>query len=298
MAGENDSVDDLVDTVPDSELGDAPPADPPADPPPGEKVVAPPVKDPPPAPPAKRDVPLATFLEEKRKFTEALNEERAEREKLRKELEALKNPPKPAPKYEEDPKGFIEHATKAAAQQVLDKLEETNKGIEAVKTKAEQDQERDSQNQFMEELATAEDEFIKAQPDYHHALAHVRGIAFAQMKEFYPDATEKQILAAITQQEIQMAAQAVKQGRNPHELAYRLAIANGYKKADPPPAGKKPAAGAKAPEITPDTVLDPDLSLGKSNGEAPGSGEEDVFDPEKGDVFDDAIKEIFGRKRA
>jgi hypothetical protein len=302
MAGEEkEPVDDLIDVVPDTEVSnDPPPAD---DPPPqddktpAEKPAAK-VDPPPPAEkPAKRDVPLATFLEEKRKFTEALQTERAEREKLRAELEALKNPPAPPKKFAEDPEGYIAESNKATAKEILAKLEETNKGIEAVKTKTEKDAERDAQTQFMDELGSLEDQFVQTQPDYPHALAHVRTIAYHQMKEFYPDATDQQLMQAITQQEIAMARQALAQGRNPHELAYRLAMVNGYKKADPPKDDKgKPAA--KAAGITPDPVLDPDLTLGKSGGQAPGGAGDESPDPETYDPFDDALKEIFGRKRA
>jgi hypothetical protein len=296
MAGENEPVDDLIEQVPDSEASadTAPPVDdkPPVEDKPAAKTEPPKQQQQPP----KRDVPLATFLEEKRKFTEALDKERTEREKLQKQLEALVNPPKAAPKFAENPEGYIEHATKASAKEVLAALEETNKGLATVKEKTEQDKQREAHNQFLEELGTMEEQFVQTQPDYHHALAHVRRLSFAQMKEFYPDATEQQIMRAIDTQEINMARQAMATGRNPHELAYRLAVVNGYvKKAPADPKGKP---NAKAPDIKGDTVLDPDLSLGKSGGEAPPSGEDDVFDPDKGDVFDEALKEMFGRKRA
>jgi hypothetical protein len=298
MAGENDPVDDLIEQVPDSEAPQDPPADPPADPaadPPAGKTVA--KKDPPAQPPpVKRDVPLATFLEEKRKFTEALDRERGEREKLQKQIEALTNPPKAKPKFAEDPEGYIEHSTKASAQEVLKKLEETTEGLKVVKEKTEQDKLREQHNAFLEELGSMEEQFVQATPDYHKALAHVRQLSFAQMKEFYPDATDQQIMKAIETQEINLARQAMSQGRNPHELAYRLAVVNGYKKADPK---TDPKTGKKGPEIKPEhAVLDPDLSLGKSAGEAPAGSEDAVLDPETYDPFEDALKEMFGRKRA
>lgn len=314
MAGENEPVDDLIDLPADSELppgggtpgddgkggtGDGSDA---GGTPSGNSGGTPKPEDKPAAKvqqqPVKRDVPLATFLEEKRKFTEALDKERTEREKLQKQLEALVNPPKAAPKFAENPEGYIEHATKASAKEVLAALEETNKGLATVKEKTEQDKQREAHNQFLEELGTLEEQFVQTTPDYPHALAHVRRISFAQMKEFYPEATDQQILRAIDAQEINLARQAMATGRNPHELAYRMAVVNGYVKKADPTKGDKGKPGAKAPDIKGDPVLDPDMSLGKSGGEAPPSGEDDVFDPDKGDIFDEALKEMFGRKRA
>jgi hypothetical protein len=309
--------DDLVDDIGDDETDidgsidsdvDDPPADPPADPPPSAKAKAPVAKPPSEKPPVqqtqppRRDVPLATFLEEKRKFTEALQTEKAEREKLRAELEALKNPPKAPPKFTDDPEGYIAHATKTSAQEVLAKLDEHGKAIGEVSKANTQTAEEKAHGKFLEELGSMEEQYVATAPDYPQALLHVRRIAYAQLKEFHPDATDQQLMQAITQQELQMARQAMAQGRNPHELAYRLAVVNGYKKAAPPAKGKTngKAPAAKAPVTDPDDgeeVLDPDLTLGRSNGETPVEDDDDVPDPNTVDPFEDAIKEVFKPRR-
>jgi hypothetical protein len=246
-------------------------------------------------------VPLATFLEEKRKFTEALDSERAERAKLRAELEALKNPPKAPPKYDEDPKGFIEHATKSAAADVIAKLEETKAGVEEVKKSATETREQQNHQRFIEDLGQLEDVFVQQYDDYYAALAHVRNIAYHQIKEFSPELTDQQVFDAIGKQELAMAARAMQMGRNPHEAAYRLALINGYKKVEAKKEDKKPAkangkAAPEVPDLEEDKKLAPDLTLGNSGGG--GVDSDETPDPETFDPYEAAVQELFGRKRA
>lgn len=313
---EKEPVDDLIDEIPDDEAPpdqtsedeeEAPPSEPkivaktPKEPVKPPVVVPPVVRQPPP----KRDVPLATFLEEKNKFTKALDEQRARADKLEQELAALKNPPKAAPKHADDPEGYIAHATRAAAADVLKKLDETANDIKEVKTanatQTEQRQQQEAHNRFLEEVGALEEEFVTTTPDYAEALMHVRKIAFDQIKEFHPDATDQQIMAEIGKQELQLASNALKNGRNPHEVAYRMAVINGYKKAEQPPV-VPPKAGIKkvVPKIPKEEALDPDVTLGKSaGGDEGGDEDDDAKDPNTYDAFDDAIKEMFGgRKRA
>lgn len=260
------------------------------------------VPDDKPQPRRDNSVPLATFLQEKTKFSKAIEDRDTAINELKERLAKLENPAKPTPAYDTDPKGFIEHATREATKPVLEKLAEATKGIDDVKKSALTSAEREQQAQFFNDLSMAEAEFVAAHDDYPAALLHVRQIAYQQIVEFHPDATHEQILDVIGKQELAMAAQAMKQGKNPHDVVYRFAAMNGYKKAAAPavkgaakPNGKAPVA---APELE-DGKLSPDTSLGVSGGGGGGDADAEAqFDPEKDDPFDNALKEMFGRKRA
>lgn len=257
----------------------------------------------PPAPPVKQQpnhVPLATFLQEKNKFTTALDEQRARADKLERELEALRNPPKAAPKFADDPEGFIAHATKANAQDLLAKLDEHGKRIGEVADATKQTAEQRAETEFLDNLDRTGTAFAQTHEDYGQALAHVRQIAYRQLKVYHPEASDDQLMEAISKQEIGLARQALQMGRNPHEVAYALAEANGYaKKAAAPVPPKKGGKVAKpvVPDDDGEEVLDPDLTLGRSNGEAPDSDDDDIPDPNTVDPFDDALKEVFGRRQ-
>jgi hypothetical protein len=260
------------------------------------------METPPPAPVQRPNhVPLATFLEEKRKFSEALDAERSERKKIQDQLDKLLNPPKAPPKFAEDPEGFIAHATKQSAQEVLTKLDEHGKRVNEVADATKQTAEQKAEQKFMEDLTAGGEVFAQANPDYGHALNHVRRIAFQQLRVWHPDATDEQIVDAISKQEIAMAKQAVAQGRNPHETAYRLALANGYKKAETPDPKKKVTnkingkrVAAPVEDEDDDDTLDPSETLGRSNGESmDDDADDDIPDPDKDDMFDTAFREVF-----
>lgn len=317
MDPENDDT-DLVDDVPE---GEAPPPDadddelPPDDGDGGDGGDGgdeePPLEGKPPAKKSKQQqqapqprqqpqtVPLATFLQEKNKFSEALETERAERKKLADELEKIKNPPKAPPKFAEDPEGYIAHQNKATAQEVLAKLDEHGKKIGEVVDSTKQTAEQRAEQKFVDDLIASEQVFVQQAPDYHQALLHVRRIAYAQLKVFHPDATDEQLADAIVKQELAMAKQATAAGRNPHELAYALALANGYTKQAPATkkGGKPGGKVALPPPQDGEETLDPDLTLGRSNGEAPDPDEDDIPDPNTHDPFDVALKEMFGRQQ-
>lgn len=250
-----------------------------------------------------KPVPLAAFLEEKRKFTEALDAERARTAKLEADLAALKNPPKAPPKFTEDPEGFIDHKTKESAKTILEKLEEHGKQLgEVTKTNTQTAEEREEQR-FLDDLSRTGEVFSQQHDDYLQALGHVRQIAYRQMKVYHPDAPDEKIMQAIAKQEIALAKQAVQLGRDPHEMAYALALANGYTKRAAAPANKKnskPPAQRVAPPVDDDgeEVIEPDLTLGRSNGETTDEDtDETIPDPDTVDPFEEAMKETFSRRR-
>lgn len=298
-----DPENDLIDLAPEGEvepldkpetIEEKPPEKPEEKPPVAAEKKDEPKKEEKPAPKARDDrVPLATFLQEKGKFTKAIEERDTAIADLKARLAKLENPEKPAPKYEEDPKGFIEHATKAAAKDVLAKLEETNKGISEVKDASKANADQKAEERFFNDLDATEQEFIAQQPDYYEALGHIREIAYRQLMEFNPELTHEQVVDAIKRQELQMAVQVMRTGRNPHEAAYRLAVINGYKKVEKKEEDKKDEKKVDAPKIEEEKRGDPSLSLGNSGGGAADDAKDDIGDP-----LEDALKEMFGRKRA
>ena len=97
------------------------------------------------------------------------------------------------------------------------------------------------------------------------------------------DELEKQVKQGakqIRQEELGLANQLMRQGRNPHEYAYKLAAARGYqRKAAPPPI----------PEVPKPTQLAPDQTLGTSGGS-------DAPEAEQPDEFTRAFTEVFKRR--
>lgn len=232
-----------------------------------------------PEPQEKQHVPLAAHLEERRKWREENERVQAEVAKLRADMEALRNPPKapdPEPDFVQDPKGYVDHRVK----DVISKLEETGKQVETVGKTAEQVQAETQMNRFMTDLAATEGTFVQSTPDYYDALNHIRNARAMELKILVPDITEDQVAQQIRQEELGLANQLMRQGRNPHEYVYKLAAARGYqRKAAPPPI----------PEVPKPTQLAPDQTLGTSGGsEAP--------DAEAPDEFARAFAEVFKRR--
>lgn len=217
------------------------------------------------------------------------------------ELEALKNPPKKpepaaaAPDFIADPKAYVDHST----QRVQDALAQLEGKLQPITQTAEQANTQAAHANFQVALNNAEASFVAHQPDYGAALDHVRQVRFAELSALHPDVSEPEIRAFMNQEEVQLAANILRSGRNPAQVAYSLAKARGYTPKPPPVAAKpelKPAAPERVAELLPKVPepvkLAPDLTLGTGTG-SPIAGSDIDEDP-----FDTAYKELFGRKRA
>lgn len=214
---------------------------------------------------------------------------------LRSELDALKNPPKPKPAEPDfiaDPKGYVD--TKVAS--ALEQLENATK---PVRETAERADAAATAAQIQQTLSMAEQSFAAQTPDYQQALTHIRNLREAELTMLHPDVPIQQIRQFMSQEEMQLAVNLMRNGRNPAEVAYGLAKARGYSPPKPAEAQKpelKPAAPEKVAELVPKVPepvkLAPDLTLGTGAG-SPATGTDIEEDP-----FDAAFKEVFGRKRA
>jgi hypothetical protein len=281
------SLDTVVDepTLPEVEVSVDPPADKepaardetgkfaPKD---GKKVEEPAKVEPPKQEP--KTIPLAAHLEERRAL-------KSEIDAIRAELAAIKNPPKaptPIPEFNDDPKGYVDHQ----AQTVAEKLEAASKRVEQAEKTAQMSAQQAEQVQFQNYLQQAEAHFVAQTPDYHDALAHIRHIRARQLKVFDPNITEEQVRDTIIREEMGLASQVAKQGRNPAQMAYEIAQAYGYT----PKAQQAPAP--ELPNVPGPKQLPPDQTLG--SGSSPVEDATDQNDP-----FEQAFSEMFGkRKRA
>lgn len=144
---------------------------------------------------------------------------------------------------------------------------------------------------FARTVAASEAEFIKTAPDYHDALKFMRDARIEQLRIMAPDATDDQIQRQILIEEAQLSAQAIKQGRDPANVAYTLAQRFGYRKAEapPPPAAAERPGGAKA--------ADRDALRTLGAGGLPDQATESGGDSSNMPEFAEAFGERFGRRR-
>jgi hypothetical protein len=232
-----------------------------------------------PEPKQDRTIPLAAHLEERKAL-------KAELEAMRKELEALKNPPKPPAPEPEDPKAYTDYKLNAALEQLKQQQTEAQKQVEQVAQTALMSREQTERLAFSQQLQAAEAAFVKETPDYYDALAHVRGVRAHQLRLMVPDITDEQIIAQISQEELNLAMQLARSGRNPISTVYQLAAAYGYqKKADDP--------SLKLPDVPGQKQLPPDQTLGSG-----GRGGDTYDASDQKDDFDLAWQELFGKRKA
>jgi len=237
-----------------------------------------------PEPKQDRTIPLAAHLEERKAL-------KAELDAMRKELEALKNPPKPPapePKFEEDPKAYTDHKLNAALEQLKQQQAEAQKQVEQVAQTAQLSREQTERLAFSQQLQAAEAAFVKETPDYYDALAHVRGVRAHQLRLMVPDITDEQIIAQISQEELNLAMQLARQNRNPISTVYQLAAAYGYQKKA---ASDDPSL--KLPDVPGQKQLPPDQTLGSG-----GRGGDTYDASDQKDDFDQAWQELFGKRKA
>lgn len=230
-----------------------------------------------------KTIPLASHLEERNKLRQEMDELRRQHQATMAELEKIKNPPKPPPAepdFAADPKGYVDHRLRSAVEKLEGKTEQTAKTAEQAALES-------AQTRFHTHLQQTEQAFLAQTPDYYDALNHLRQIRVTEITTLNPELTQEQVVTALRNEELQLAANLVRSGRDPHQVAYQLAKARGY-------APKAKDADKVLPDVPGQKVLPPDQTLGSGAG-SPNSGETFLDDDE---VFDKAFSEMFGRKRA
>lgn len=241
-----------------------------------------------PAKPEQRrdNIPLAAYLEDKNKW-------QAEKKALEERLAKLESPPKaapPEPEFEKDPKGYTDHKLNTALEQLKQQQSEAQKQVEQVAQTAQMSRQQTEQLAFSQHLQTAEAAFVKENPDYYEALSHVRSVRAQQLKLMAPDITDEQIMQQVSAEEMNLAMQLARAGRNPISTVYQLAAAYGYRKQE-----AKGGDDLKLPEVPGQKQLPPDQTLGSGGGRG-GDTQDDAADNK--DEFDQAWSEMFGKRKA
>jgi len=188
-----------------------------------------------------------------------------------------------APEFIEDPKGYID-AKEQEVREALKELRETNA------KRAEADQQQQQLQTLYTSIASHEQAFASANPDYQDAINHVRAVRANQLKMMFPDATDAQIQQQIGREELGGAHQVLQRGGNPAEFAYNYAKTLGYAKKAAPAAANGAAAAAQPQAPKPDK--DAVRTLGGG-----GSAEEEGAPEDSMPEFTAALKERFTRKR-
>lgn len=250
-------------------------------------------------------VPLATLLEERRKYQEQLDQERqrasrferledelrrmrAERQNVSRETPQPER--KPPPDYLEDPQGYVD-ATKEDLIERLKKLEgESSQTRQAAQAMA-------FERQLRESLAAAESAYVAQQPDYYDALQYVRAIKSRELAVTYPQAKPEQITQLLNQQELGWGAQLLRSGVNPSEQAYKLAQALGYEGKTGQNQGQdKGQQPAKESGSGVDRRRLQGMGGAQAGKAGPTDSELERLMDGSPDEFDQAMSELFGKR--
>ena len=160
-------------------------------------------------------------------YDNALKLAEANRKALEKQLQDLQGKVTeltrtPAPDPETDPLGYINHQMKQLQDQIAGLV---NKQTETAQLTEQQQQ----QQAFINTVNTQIKTFEAANPDYQDAYRHM-----IQMRtQDYLDSgmTPTEAKAAVSQDELAIAARALQQNKNPAEIVYGMAKRYGYQKA-------------------------------------------------------------------
>ncbi len=188
------------------------------------KLVAPPAT---PTPPAIDNTVLQqALIAEQQRAAQAA----AELALVRQQLEAKTNPPVPAPDPATDPLGAMMHqlnTVNATVQDLQQKLlqEQSNNQL---KTQF---------NEFANSIRAIKDAFVKTTPDFNDAYQHIRNQRAADLR--LTGVPEAQIPQVMLQDELNIAQNALQQGKNPAEEMYNMAKRYGYAPKAAPQNGQQ-----------------------------------------------------------
>lgn len=238
-----------------------------------------------------QQVPLATFLDERKAFQARLEEmgkklenttqQLSKFESLQERIERMQaekaaaEEKENAPDYLDDPKAYVDHQVEQAKKTA----EESKENITELR---QMDQARQQLQQVNNRLSTYDVEFSKAHDDYYDALDHVRQINIQNGIDMglAPAEAEQQAAQAI----FVTQAQVMSKGINPSEYLYNMAKRWGFsQKGDPSPN-----------QDSDDAILQGQNAQGMGGGVAPEPGNDEV-DELTDEEFMDAFRETFGQ---
>jgi len=250
---------------------------------------------------ADKTVPLATLLEERKQFQQKLAQMEEQNRKyggleqqIREMREAQAKRDAPAPKadeppdYLQDPKGYVDWVRKQAEAGVQKELEP----LKQAHQQTEQQRQQEAQiQQVVSKASEFEAEFTKTNPRYMDALGHIRQLRMAEAEAL--GIPQAHALQALRNQELQLAAFALTNNKNPAELAYNLAIKLGFN----PESNASTQANGKTPEQLEQERLDTAAKKDRAQSMG-GQGGADVSDilEANNDEFEAAMQSIFGKR--
>lgn len=194
-------------------------------------------------------------------------------------------PPATAPDFGEDPFGNVDH-------RMVD-IETQN--AELLQDKALREQQavqQTAQNNIVNQIQSAEVEFVKGAPDYQKAVDYLSAFRTNELKLF--GVTDPAIIRQnIAQDAFQVAAGALQQGRDPAELIYKLAQQYGYKTGEAPTNPADPASDVTntLADVEKGQAVSTTLSKGGDTG---GKVTAEGLLGLEGEDFDKGWKQLFG----
>ena len=146
-----------------------------------------------------------------------------------------------APKYEEDPLGALKYEN----DQLKEKIQQLDTGVQ----KNQEDFTRAQQYQsFAQHVQAQEATYKQTATDYDQAIAHLKQVRLQDFADLGLNQADAQ--AALQNEIFGLAQAAVQNGRNPAEIAYKMAQRYGYKSDTTNVSDKKLETLAKGQEAS------------------------------------------------
>ena len=168
----------------------------------------------------------AKAREEKERFDQERRESAERYAKLEARIEAMANPPKPVPTFEENP-----------AENLRAETESIRKKFEPVQAELDQFRQQQEMQKLEGRISAAvtqsERAFVAENPDYYDAIAHFQRVQNANL-EVMGMTDPAQRAQTMRRNVFEMSARALHAGQSPAELAFKMATIQGYvRNADP-----------------------------------------------------------------
>lgn len=212
---------------------------------------------------------LRQALLEERRQRQAYEQYILQMQQKNKELEGKETPP---PSFEEDPTGHLKAQSEAAQK----KIQEYEQHLAYLHH---QQQQQQVQNQVIQQVNSSEQQFAKKHDDYYEAIGFLAELEAAKLQALgIPD---DQVHALVRQGFLNTAQGAIQQGRNPAEIAYKIAGVYGWDSYKKLAAVQKGTLQAKGVD---------------SSGQAPAGGADAPEENSFGDLISSVQKEQFGRR--
>lgn len=236
---------------------------------------------------------------------QALQQERAEKKQLRDELKAYRDwqaqlaqrlrqfpntgqgqpPAQPAPDPQTQPLEYINH--------LLGSMQASTAELQQWRQQQEQAaQQRAAVQQYASWATAQEQEFAKAQPDYHEAYRYAADARDRELQTLGYSAPGQRA-AIVRQNTAEIINNAIQQVRNPAELVWEYARARGFSSKSTRPSGGEAAQAKIAAGLQ---AAGAKLNQGGATREDEPTAKDlaGITDPEE---FEKAWKKVFGKRR-